>query len=76
MVPGKNLKFKIEDLNIDESYQIVFLCGLGIIIWFKIIEATVIGSEFTCNKPCAQIIFSHDTDVGGRGFKFSFTSDE
>ncbi|KAL3847010.1 hypothetical protein ACJMK2_017948 [Sinanodonta woodiana] len=75
MVPGKNLKFIIEDFDIDQSTQVVLLCGKGLIIWLEENEATLIGSEFTCNKPCAQLILLQYTGVGGRGFKISFTSD-
>ncbi|KAL3847007.1 hypothetical protein ACJMK2_017945, partial [Sinanodonta woodiana] len=74
MVPGKQIKFKVEDLDIDDQTEIVLLCGTGIIIWYDTNEATIIGSEFTCNKPCAQIILNHDDSFAGRGFKISFTS--
>ncbi|KAL3847004.1 hypothetical protein ACJMK2_017942 [Sinanodonta woodiana] len=73
MVPGKNLKFKVEDINIDYITEIVFLCGFGVISWYDTYEA--IGSEFTCNKPCARILL-YPGPIGGRGFKISFTSDE
>ncbi|KAL3847005.1 hypothetical protein ACJMK2_017943 [Sinanodonta woodiana] len=76
MVPGKDIKFKVEDLNIDDDTEILLLCGLGIIVWYSTNQATIIGSEFTCNKPCAQIAFFYGNGVGGRGFKISFTSDE
>ncbi|KAL3847008.1 hypothetical protein ACJMK2_017946 [Sinanodonta woodiana] len=45
------------------------------VAWFKGDEATVIGLDFTCNKPCAMIILFQGTGLGGRGFKISFTSD-
>ncbi|KAL3847002.1 hypothetical protein ACJMK2_017940 [Sinanodonta woodiana] len=76
MVPGKTLKFKVEDFNIDESSVMAFACGFGTLLWYKENEATVIGSEFKCKKPCALIGIFQSSGPGGRGFKISFTSEE
>ncbi|KAK3585225.1 hypothetical protein CHS0354_027521 [Potamilus streckersoni] len=74
LVQGKNLKFKVEDLDIDQDTEILLVCGLGEITWTDDNEAALIGFEFTCKKPCAQIILFQSPGPGGRGFKISFTS--
>ncbi|KAL3847009.1 hypothetical protein ACJMK2_017947 [Sinanodonta woodiana] len=74
MVPGKDLKFKVEDFDIDQSTQVILRCGLGSLLWVEENQATIIGLEYYCNKPCAQLVLLQGTGVGGKGFKISFTS--
>ncbi|KAL3848404.1 hypothetical protein ACJMK2_019262 [Sinanodonta woodiana] len=76
MVPGKKIKFKIEDLDFDDTTEIQFLCGLGLVIWTYESAVTVIGLEFTCPKPCALIAFIQANGYGGRGFRISYTTEE